>query len=81
MLISSFEEGAPTILFAPIVLFSLPDPPQTAKLLTEDEHTEAVDRLQMIGTAGSQRVEWARILSGLTDYKNYVHMAVHFCCN
>lgn len=78
---SSFEEGAPTILFAPIVFFLLPDSPETAKFLTEDERTEAVERLQMIDTTGRQRVEWTQILSGLTDYKNYVHMAIHFCCN
>ncbi|CAG8052467.1 unnamed protein product [Penicillium salamii] len=74
-------EGAPTVLFSVVVYFYLPDSPGTAKFLTETEQTEAIERLQEIDTTAKNKVRWSQVLSGLKDYKNYVHMAIHFCCN
>jgi nitrate/nitrite transporter NarK len=64
-----------------VVFFFLPDSPENAKFLSPDEQTEAVERLQVIDQTERSQVSWSQYLSGLTDYKNYVHMAIHFCCN
>ncbi|EAU32861.1 conserved hypothetical protein [Aspergillus terreus NIH2624] len=74
-------EGAPTVLFAPIVFFFLPDSPGSAKFLTEHEQTQAVERLHTMDRTAKNRMEWKQVLRGLTDYKNYIHMSIHFCCN
>ncbi|KAL5356830.1 major facilitator superfamily domain-containing protein [Aspergillus floccosus] len=74
-------EGAPTVLFAPVVFFFLPDSPGSAKFLTEHEQTQAVERLHTMDRTAKNRMEWKQVLRGLTDYKNYIHMSIHFCCN
>ncbi|KAF4435900.1 hypothetical protein F53441_13408 [Fusarium austroafricanum] len=74
-------EGAPTILFAPIVYFFLIDSPSTAKFLTEEEKTFAVERVQSWDSEFKQPVSWRQILAAVIDYKNYVHAIIHFCCN
>ncbi|OJJ05557.1 hypothetical protein ASPVEDRAFT_174611 [Aspergillus versicolor CBS 583.65] len=74
-------EGAPTVLFAPVVYFFLIDSPSTARFLTEEERTFAVERLQVRDTALSQAVNWKQIIAGMLDYKNYVHAIIHFFCN
>lgn len=45
------------------------------------EQTEAVERLQAFDTTAKNKIQWSQVLSGLSDYKNYVHMTIHFCCN
>lgn len=74
-------EGAPTVIFSVVVFFFLPDSPGSAKFLSEPEQTEAVERLQTIDRTAKSQVQWQQVLSGLKDYKNYVHMTIHFCCN
>ncbi|KAJ5227420.1 uncharacterized protein N7469_007426 [Penicillium citrinum] len=74
-------EGAPTVLFSVIVFFFLADSPGSAKFLDESQKTEAVERLQTIDRTAKNKMQWQQVLSGLRDYKNYVHMMVHFCCN
>ncbi|KAJ5756598.1 hypothetical protein N7533_006141 [Penicillium manginii] len=74
-------EGAPTVLFSVVVFFFLADSPGSAKFLTESEQTEAVERLQTMDRTAKNEVHWQQVLSGLKDYKNYVHMTIHFCCN
>ncbi|KAF2193128.1 permease of the major facilitator superfamily [Zopfia rhizophila CBS 207.26] len=74
-------EGAPTVLFSIVVYFWLADSPATAKFLTEDEQTQAVERLQTVDRTEKTKVRWAQITAGLTDYQNYVHSLIHFCCN
>lgn len=64
-----------------MVFFFLPDSPGTAKFLSESEQTEAVERLHTVDRTAKNRLDWRQVVSGLTDYKNYVHMAIHFCCN
>ncbi|KAF5701103.1 high-affinity nicotinic acid transporter [Fusarium mundagurra] len=74
-------EGAPTIAFSVIVYFFLIDSPSTAKFLTEEEKTFAVERLPVRDNTSNQAVSWKQIVSGIFDYKNYMHAAIHFCCN
>ncbi|KAJ5313448.1 ATP synthase subunit 9 [Penicillium atrosanguineum] len=74
-------EGAPTILFSIVVFLFLPDSPGSAKFLSETEQTEAVERLQTVDRTAKGKMQWSQVFQGLTDYKNYVHMVIHFCCN
>ncbi|KAH8672826.1 retrograde regulation protein 2 [Tricladium varicosporioides] len=74
-------EGIPTIIFAPIVFFLLADSPGTARFLSEEDKTLAVERLQARDTTAKNKVHWKQFFAGLTDYQNYVHTAIHFCCN
>jgi dipeptide/tripeptide permease len=75
------SEGVPTVLFALVVFLFLPDSPGSAKFLDETEQTEAVERLQTIDRTAKNKLQWKQVTSGLKDYKNYVHMTIHFCCN
>ncbi|KAL5343182.1 major facilitator superfamily domain-containing protein [Aspergillus crustosus] len=74
-------EGAPTVLFAIVVFFLLPDSPGTAKFLSESEQTAAAERLHTVDRTAKNRLDKHQIMAGLTDYKNYVHTIIHFCCN
>ncbi|KAJ3530805.1 hypothetical protein NM208_g9163 [Fusarium decemcellulare] len=74
-------EGAPTILFAPVVYFFLIDSPSTAKFLTEEDKAFAIERLQVRDNTSKGDVSWKQIIAGIIDYKNYVHAIMHFCCN
>ncbi|EDP53678.1 MFS transporter, putative [Aspergillus fumigatus A1163] len=74
-------EGAPTVLFSAIVFFFLPDSPGTAKFLNETERTQAVERLQTFDRTAKNRLDRSQVFRGLTDYKNWVHTFIHFCCN
>ncbi|KAJ6183949.1 hypothetical protein N7519_005250 [Penicillium mononematosum] len=74
-------EGAPTVLFSVVVFFFLPDSPGSASFLDEREQTEAVERMQSFDTTKKSKVSWSQVWSGLSDYKNYIHMSIHFCCN
>ncbi|KAL2451115.1 hypothetical protein ABEF95_015754 [Exophiala dermatitidis] len=75
------RRGAPTILFAPVVFFFLPDSPGSAKLLNEDAQTHAVERLQTRDHTAKHRIQWQQFFAGLTDYRNVVHTLIHFMCN
>lgn len=81
MLIYYILEGAPTVLFAIVVFFSFPDSPGTAKFLSESQQTTATERLHTIDRTAKNRLDRHQLLAGLTDYKNYVHTLLHFCCN
>lgn len=74
-------EGAPTVLFAIVVFFFLADSPGTAKFLSESEQTTATERLQTVDRTAKSRLDMHQVFAGLTDYKNYVHTLIHFCCN
>ncbi|KAJ5678941.1 hypothetical protein N7462_007185 [Penicillium macrosclerotiorum] len=74
-------EGAPTVLFSVVVFFLLPDAPGSAKFLSEAEQTEAIERLETFDRTEKSKLQWNQVLRGLLDYKNYVHMTIHFCCN
>ncbi|KAI8657081.1 hypothetical protein LRP88_12388 [Fusarium phalaenopsidis] len=74
-------EGAPTVLFSLVTWFFLADSPAKAKYLSEQDATYAVERLQVRDRTKKTQVRWDQIFAGLTDYQNYVHTMIHFCCN
>ncbi|KAL4936012.1 hypothetical protein BDV06DRAFT_233794 [Aspergillus oleicola] len=74
-------EGAPTVLFGIVVFFFLADSPDTAKFLSESEQTRAAERLHTVDRTAKNKLDRHQVLAGLTDYKNYVHTFIHFCCN
>ncbi|SPO05395.1 related to nicotinamide mononucleotide permease [Cephalotrichum gorgonifer] len=74
-------EGAPTIAFAAIVYFFLPDSPSTAKFLTDEEREKSVTRMETVDRTAKSKVNWKQIVAGLADYQNYVHTLIHFSCN
>ncbi|KAM0281958.1 hypothetical protein ACHAO9_010439 [Fusarium lateritium] len=74
-------EGAPTVAFSLVAWFFLADSPDKAKYLSEQDATYAVERLQVHDRTKKTSVRWNQILAGLTDYQNYIHTIIHFCCN
>ncbi|KAH8648832.1 major facilitator superfamily domain-containing protein [Ilyonectria robusta] len=74
-------EGAPTVAYSVIAYHFLPDSPDTAKYLTEAERTHAIERLHMRDRTKKSGIKWSQVFDGLSDYQNYVHTAIHFCCN
>ncbi|KIX05971.1 uncharacterized protein Z518_03945 [Rhinocladiella mackenziei CBS 650.93] len=74
-------EGAPTVLFAPMVFFFLPDSPGSAKFLSEAEQTHAVERMQTRDHTRKSQIQWRQFFAGATDYRNVVHTMIHFMCN
>jgi MFS family permease len=69
------------VLFAIVVFFFLPDSPGTAKFLSESEQTTAAERLHTVDRTAKNKLDRHQVFAGLTDYKNYVHTLIHFCCN
>lgn len=72
-------EGLPSVLSAVVVLFIMPDYPDTASWLTPDEKLLAARRLSTNGDATrapSARIGWAEILETLTTKRLYVHYFV-----
>lgn len=74
-------EGLPTIFMAPVVFFLLPDSIATAKFLSTDDQTLAIERLQMRDTTAKTKVSWHQYFAGLRDYKTYIHTLIHFSFN
>ncbi|PYI02401.1 MFS general substrate transporter [Aspergillus sclerotiicarbonarius CBS 121057] len=74
-------EGAPTFLISVVVYSFLPDSPGTAPFLDQAERLDAVARLTTVDRTAKDRVHWKQVGHGLLDYKNYVHMMIHFGCN
>ncbi|KAJ9602634.1 hypothetical protein H2200_012827 [Cladophialophora chaetospira] len=74
-------EGLPTVLFALVVFFFLPDGPGHAKFLSEGEQTLAIERMQTKDRTAKNKVHWSQFFAGLRDYRNVVHTLIHFMCN
>ena len=74
-------EGAPTVLCAVLVYCCLPDSPDTAHFLTDEEKLQARQRLATVDRTEKSKVSWTQVFAGLTDYQNWVHATIHFCCN
>ncbi|KAF6813668.1 major facilitator superfamily transporter [Colletotrichum plurivorum] len=74
-------EGAPTVAFSFVTWFFLADSPGTAKYLSDEDRTYAVERLQVRDRTRKSGVRWDQIFAGMTDYQNYVHTLIHFCNN
>lgn len=72
-------EGIPSVLSSFLVLFFLPDYPETAGWLTDEERALAVGRLQHEGSKGHDRsMTWADAKATLTDWRLYAHYAIYF---
>ncbi|KAF9430432.1 hypothetical protein BGZ94_006909 [Podila epigama] len=71
-------EGFPTIVFAILTFFLLPDFPETAKFLTEDEKQLNIQRLKVdVGAATQTSFSWAEVWSVFLDWKVYIHTAAN----
>ncbi|KAJ7653756.1 major facilitator superfamily domain-containing protein [Mycena rosella] len=72
-------EGLPSCLSSVLVLFYLPDYPETAHWLTDDEKKLAERRLKGHGSLGSSKaMTWADAKATLTDWRLYAHYAIYF---
>ncbi|KAF7181511.1 hypothetical protein CNMCM7691_000729 [Aspergillus felis] len=72
-------EGAPSCASAVLVWFFLPDYPESARWLTQEERDLAAQRLQTEGSKGAAKAmtgEDAKAV--LTDWRLYAHYAVYF---
>lgn len=67
-------EGLPSCLSAPIVLLFLPDYPETARWLSEDERALAIVRLSSEGSKGLSESNWRRDAKAtLMDWRLWAH--------
>ncbi|OQD89069.1 hypothetical protein PENANT_c003G09257 [Penicillium antarcticum] len=72
-------EGAPSCASAILVWFVLPDYPETAEWLRDEERELAIERLKHEGSKGNAAaVTWAGIKSVLTDWRLCGHYAIYF---
>jgi len=68
-------EGLPTVLLTIVVFFYLPDYPETATFLSEDERDLAVRRLLAdAGPATETEFSWKQFRDVFVDLKVYLHM-------
>lgn len=72
-------EGAPSCASAFLVWFFLPDYPESARWLTQEERDLAAQRLRTEGSKGEAKaMTWGDAKAVLTDWRLYAHYAV--CC-
>jgi hypothetical protein len=67
-------EGLPTVVMSAVAFFFLPDSPEKARFLTEEE--KAVARARGVAQAGAATriggIDWKEILEGLVDVKGWI---------
>ncbi|KAK6076836.1 major facilitator superfamily transporter [Seiridium cupressi] len=72
-------EGIPSCLSALAVWFILPDFPESAGWLSQQEKDLAISRLQIEGSKGdSHSLTWAGAKATLTDWRLYGHYLIYF---
>ncbi|KAF7369772.1 MFS domain-containing protein [Mycena venus] len=72
-------EGLPSCLSSVLVFFILPDYPETARWLTEEEKKLVVHRLRDQGSKGSSTpMTWREAKETLMDWRLYAHYAIYF---
>lgn len=70
-------EGAPSCVSAILVWFILPDYPETASWLSEDEKALAAKRLEIEGSkGGAHAMTWQDAKDVLIDWRLYAHYLV-----
>lgn len=76
-------EGLPTICMAPVAYFFLPDTPDQARFLTEEERVVAKARgvRQVGGTKRVGGIVWKEIGLALLDLKCWFTAFMYFSCN
>ncbi|KAI8146033.1 major facilitator superfamily domain-containing protein [Fennellomyces sp. T-0311] len=71
-------EGIPSVLLAAFAAWYLPNEPETAKFLSNEERELEVSRLARDqGAANDHSWSWARAVSVFSDYKTYVFMFIY----
>ncbi|KAI8390043.1 major facilitator superfamily domain-containing protein [Blakeslea trispora] len=71
-------EGVPTVLLSIFSAWYLPNKPETAKFLTNEERELAVTRLATdAGASDDHSWSWAQVASVFTDWKTYMYMAIY----
>ncbi|ORX76528.1 MFS general substrate transporter, partial [Basidiobolus meristosporus CBS 931.73] len=70
--------GIPTLVLAFVSYFYLPDFPETASFLMEDERQLLMARLKHDAGAASA-TEFKEFKDGFIDWKIYLHMVVYIC--
>ncbi|KAG0275755.1 hypothetical protein BGZ95_008417 [Linnemannia exigua] len=71
-------EGLPTVLLAFVVLWFLPDFPETATFLTPEEKELTIKRLRIdAGPATETHFSWKQFRMVFTDWKTYMHMMTY----
>ncbi|CEL02390.1 Putative Permease of the major facilitator superfamily [Aspergillus calidoustus] len=72
-------EGAPSCASAVLVWFILPDYPETASWLSEEEKALAAQRLELEGSKGAAKaMTWEDAKEVLFDWRLYAHYLVYF---
>ncbi|OAL01467.1 MFS general substrate transporter [Phaeosphaeriaceae sp. SRC1lsM3a] len=76
-------EGLPTICMAAVAWFYLPDSPERAKFLTEEERDVARRRGVLQAGAGTRigGIDWKEIVDGLKDIKGWILGLMYFSGN
>ena len=76
-------EGLPTICMAPVAWFCLPDSPDKARYLSEDE--KAIAKARSIRQAGKEHrvgsIDWKGVRAALLDFKCWLCACMYFSCN
>jgi predicted MFS family arabinose efflux permease len=73
-------EGIPSVASSVLVWFFLPDYPETAKWLSDEEKALAAERLLLNGShGGTKSMSWADAKATLTDWRLYAHYIIYFC--
>ncbi|KAJ3175221.1 hypothetical protein HK101_010711 [Irineochytrium annulatum] len=73
-----FWEGVPAILFSGLCYFCLPNFPQTARFLTEEEREFAVERLKKDGIDPTDHsFSWPDLRSTLMDVRVWIYMVLY----
>ena len=59
----------------------MPDSPGSARFLTEEQQTHAVERFKTRDRTAKNSIHWKQFMAGVTDYRNILHTMIHFMCN
>lgn len=71
-------EGVPTVILAVFTAWYLPNSPETAKFLSEEEREFASNRLaEDAGASYDHSWSWSQVVSVFTDWKTYMYMAIY----
>lgn len=78
-------EGIPSILLALVAFMYMPDSPDTARFLTQEEKEVARARaIQQTGSSGAARIghiNFKDVLMALKDVKTWIPPFMYFSCN
>jgi len=75
-------EGCPSVLLAICVALFMPSPPDKSRLLSEDERTLCLTRLNAENSVDNrQGIDWRGVRRTFTDWKTYVVSIGYSCLN